>query len=716
MAHDPIRILTSPAEVEPHVGAIQRIADRNTKELGFLPKAAYATAAAAGRLWVAMPDSQEAQPAAYLFFGGHSNQVRVYQIFVDTAHRGQKLAARLLDRLVTAATRQRKSFITARVAEDLPANEFWRKAGFRCVDQKVGSSASGRSINVYIREIATTLFPALDLEEHRTNELEIPALSLRETPVYVIDVNFLLDILYKRSDAESARRLFQSAMSHEMHLYVTPEFMEELRRNSPTDGPDMALEIARGFPELPLPGSEELDATVAAIDDILHPHMKSTGPKAINDRSDVRHLAVCIHNQVTGFITRDRNILRHAPELFRRFNLEVLTAADFFPGPVIDPNIDVAPTILVSERLALGPIRTGDHQDIESFFRRISIPPSPLLAETITAPYTALVRIGKSVLGLAAWRYVHAARQFEGVILVDDSSPQAGTATDHLLESVIRSAQATSMVTIHLRTHASQLNTIRAAQARGFASTKPATNNVQGLMKLALNTIVLEPNWGTFQDEFRTAAARLKDANQQAFQTAIETCLSAQTLASFSKAPQLFDFESAFGPGILHSASRQAVIVPIRPHYAGSLLPGVDPQRRLYDPEATVRPVRAYFMNPDRLGYFEKGATIVFYVSRPVMAAVAIARVANCGHMTTKQAEVATLRQGALVPEEIGQYEKRGRVGMLTFDNALLFPTRVTYQTLKELGCVGGANLVSAERLRGNALTRLVTMAFTQGD
>lgn len=99
----------------------------------------------------------------------------------------------------------------------------------------------------------------------------------------------------------------------------------------------------------------------------------------------------------------------------------------------------------------------------------------------------------------------------------------------------------------------------------------------------------------------------------------------------------------------------------------------------------------------------------MFYVSGRKKAAVALARATFCDKLTSTQAVLNLERQGVLSEREIGKLaSKNGEVAAMTFDNLLPFRRSVSYRELKRMGCVGGANLVTAQRLSPEALLRIV--------
>ena len=90
-----------------------------------------------------------------------------------------------------------------------------------------------------------------------------------------------------------------------------------------------------------------------------------------------------------------------------------------------------------------------------------------------------------------------------------------------------------------------------------------------------------------------------------------------------------------------------------------------------------------------------------------------MARVTFSGTLTKGQAVLNLGRQGVLTEEEIQRRSnQRDEIGAFTFDNLVVFPNQVAYGELKTLGCIGGANLVSAQELPYDKLRLIVERAF----
>ena len=129
--------------------------------------------------------------------------------------------------------------------------------------------------------------------------------------------------------------------------------------------------------------------------------------------------------------------------------------------------------------------------------------------------------------------------------------------------------------------------------------------------------------------------------------------------------------------------------------------------------DSTLRIERAYFLDARKHTYFHPGTLVVFYVSGKRGQAVALARVTFSDSLTKTQAVLNLSRQGVLTEDEIHQQANdRGEVSAFTFDNVMTFPCSIDYGTLKRIGCVNAANLVTAQRISYESLVRIVCKGF----
>ena len=123
-------VVDAPAKVIRYLDRVRQLADANRDALGFLPATAYEEAAMRGCLWVVVGrDVNELR--GYLFFGNRFPRLRVYQVYVTPEYRSFGTARRLIEKLKRYGEAHDYLTITARVASELPANEFWSNLGFQ---------------------------------------------------------------------------------------------------------------------------------------------------------------------------------------------------------------------------------------------------------------------------------------------------------------------------------------------------------------------------------------------------------------------------------------------------------------------------------------------------------------------------------------------------------------------------------------------------------
>lgn len=720
------RILDAAEEVERYINAVRRLADENRGSFGFLPADAYWHAASKGRLWIALSDSAEERVVGYLFFGGHAGRIRVFQIFVARDHRRTGLGARFLDRLVAFGRTNQANVITARVAADLRSNAFWQKRGFSLVSQDSGGRHSGRTINHYALELETSLFPMEDIRVHAP---DLPAVrelasSSLQIPTYAIDVNFLVDLVKGRPGLAACQEVLQAALANHLRLFVTPEFALELQRYIDAGKPDPVDSLAGSFPILPRVEVAELEPMLSSLNSALLPDPK-TGRKRRNDMSDMVHLATCVHHGIHGFITRDKRILRHADYLWREHGLEVLTAADIGVG-VQGAHVPVAGAAATGDgtELAFSKLSAADQGAIDELFERLGLRLTTTFRSAFRTSTTraipvvssAVVRANGTVVAAGVWETASAEGRsgIRGHVLVDEGSAAATAMVDHMLQRTVQWSSVTFHTSL-VHTHVSQLMLLTTARHRGFVEATSGADEVRELKKLSINQFVTEASWPDFRRTFRRASGYGLGHEAVSYNEIANTGLTLDTPRG-SRVVSEFDFETAFGPGVLALCGRTAVVVPIRLDYAESLFPEVNRQGVLLpNPEATLRLERAYFMRPGRPVRFSKGDVVIFYVSGTGPGrgeAIALARVTFAGVLTIDQAEMMTIRQGALNRRDLEERASKGKVYVFTFDNLMRLPNRLSFRELKELGCVSKANLVTSERLAPEGFQRLMARAI----
>ncbi|MDN3639907.1 GNAT family N-acetyltransferase [Simiduia curdlanivorans] len=292
-------ILKQFDQVSVYVRQVAEIADKNKGAFGFLSSSVYEQMASKGQLWVAINNSNELK--GYLMFGGTMPTLKVFQIYACPSVKGQGVGKRLISALKNHAREKHYHSISARVASDLPANNFWEQVGFSIYQQVKGGHTTKRTINIRGHSLEDN-----DLLSGLTNEstgIE-PIGPVLERPVYALDLNLLLDVFKARPGYKKVVKIMQVGFQGGFSICVTPEFKKELERQSASYSDDPVLRLAAVFPEV----STDADVTSIAepLRDIVFPLRTSTRKSAQNDESDLIHLAymVSLWLWFLGLITR----------------------------------------------------------------------------------------------------------------------------------------------------------------------------------------------------------------------------------------------------------------------------------------------------------------------------------------------------------------------------------------------------------------------------
>ena len=719
------RIIKTPMEATRYVDQVRTLGDANRPTLGFLRSRVYAEAAAKGRLWIAVSGVRK-NLTGYLLFGGAYPHLRVVQMFVHPEFRSQGVARTLIEELKRHGEETNHQTVSARVATELPANGFWQRQGFRVVRQVPGGKTTGRTLNIYLFELdAPMLFREYQDDAtssvEDTREITYPSRPILQTLSYVVDLNFFFDAVRNRDTGEAAR-ILSLAFNSEIRLSVTPEFVRELERHSQDFDNDPVLEFAKRLPTLPELRQDILSSLAKSVRNVLSPNSPETAPRSANVKSDLIHLAFCIHHKAYGFITRDIAILRHASELYERFGLRVVSPTDLSEsyGDVDAPPAPM--TVPVGRQdLRVSELDERDRREAERFLDDLGTTTSDavscLAPGTTQSPRMRLVvRAGQEMIGIGSWPARRDADRGSLVYLyINEDHPDSDNAIGCLLEYSIDSGEIGRLTRLDLRTNPRQIKTREVALARGFRRLdRHGGDPSLDLTKFSFKGVITTSNWLSFRQELATAPRLELPAKLPQHEEMMNTGVVLTRAGSVRRLViPLFEFETLISPGELICPGRPAVMVPIREEYANELLTSAGPEMLLFPKEAALRLEKAYFSGAGRQALLAPGKIVIFYVSRTRKEAVAAARITFSGSLTKTQAVLNLGRQGVLTEEEIHQRANRkGEVTAFTFDNVIVFPTSITYRDLKEMGCVGPANLVTAEALSYESLRQIVERAF----
>lgn len=139
-------------EVRPQPAAavlayVEALSRKHYEEIGFLPKPRLEQYHQAGRLWM---QTENDDLCGFLVWGNGWPALRVYQVCIQYDAQRRMHGAELVGRLIRKAEAEGYERISAWVADDIPANDFWHSMGFQFHGQRAGGSKRGRMHNAWV--------------------------------------------------------------------------------------------------------------------------------------------------------------------------------------------------------------------------------------------------------------------------------------------------------------------------------------------------------------------------------------------------------------------------------------------------------------------------------------------------------------------------------------------------------------------------------------
>jgi len=718
LAQSHIRILSTPSEVAPFVDEVQAAADSNKDALGFLPEKVYKEAAEQAKLLVAVArNNQSWKYAGHLLHGGIFPQAKVFQLFTLSNFRREGIGRALVEALVRRSENLQFMSVVARVADDLVANQFWKSLSFEVVRRVPGGRTTGRHINVRLRELNTPrLFSLMAPQSHPSAEdLKLISRLFDLSPVYVLDLNILYDLVKKRTNVDDVGRIIRGSFNNLVRLAVTEEFITELKRTSLPSPSDPILELALRLPRLAAPPSERLKRLTTELGAIVFG--KSARSLRTQDASDLIHLGTAIHHGASGFITGEKAILRAREILQSKYGLDVVGANEF--ANVIEP-MDSA-TVHDIQAMAAGqvlqarPIADLDVPRIQTFLIRMGCPQTLIqdaLAQCASPRHRRLaVLCEEEVVAFGFWEIPSGVRtQMRAFLCVDEDHSSVNIAADFLLDLASRESATDHPTQLSLRLLPGHVVTRRIAISHGFRPPANEPANSTNLEKIALKIAVTPANWARVRYQLKKEMG-LELPLSIPYYESLKQPVSVIDPTGQTLNVALDEMESLLSPSIFFLPNRPGVIVPIRRVHAANLLGGDSQLSMLVSPEAVLLRERVYFSDPRTANILRKGTPVLFYESLRKGGrgcVTATARIIRAEIVSKEGANQDLMRRGVLDKKGLKNISLAKTAVATTIDNIMLFKKPVGIARLRFLGAIDGTNLVTARALNAEQTIQIV--------
>lgn len=697
-------ILKQYTQVSNYVSQVSAIADKNKIAFGFLSSTAYEQMASKGQLWIAIDDSKELK--GYLMFGGTMPTLKIFQVYACLSSKGHGVGKQLIDALKDHAKNKNYHSIVARVASDLPANNFWERMEFPIYRQDKGGEVKKRIINIRGYSLEDNdLLAGLTHQASGVN----PIGPVLERPVYAIDLNLLLDVFKARRGYLKVVKIMQIGLQGGFSICVTPEFKKELERHSANFSDDPVLRLAEVFPEI----KAGLDVTNIAesLRSTVFPCRTSTRKAAQNDESDLLHLAYCISAGIGGFITREKALLRACDKIKDQYGVLILSPDELVQDD--GESLDINSPLNTDFSFSMSSVNNEIKKFLEGFTAPAVI--TDLLNSDSPIKETAYVyeaRLDETLFGVYFFhKPTKATNCAVAALYIDESYPQSIATIDHFLETALRYKSGFSY-RLDLYIGRGQDLTGETLLKKGFFKTD------NHFVKIIINQFLDTKNWGRFARDLKAfcgfSIPEKLPSKKELINTGVCFTDSNAQIEVFS----WFDFESIISPRFIINPDRDCILVPIRENYANGLIGNVTNQLSLLSShEQSLLLEKAYFRSSNKASIFKKGGVIAFYVSgsKSIQEIIGFARITYSGIISIDEAMVKVGRQGVLSRDELKEItDRNGKLHVFTFDNFLEFDRRITFTKAKRLGLISNANLVTPERINLKQLKVLIRETFDE--
>lgn len=715
-----ISILKSYEEVSLYIERVIQEADNNRNALGFLVPTAYRELAYKGQLWLAY-SLEKNDIVGHLLFAGRYPSITVRQVLVYKNNKKSGIGSALVKELEVFGEKNNFISIKARVASDLSSNSFWEKNGFELNKQEKGGKHRDRIINIRIKELnAMTLFSGFDQVVTNDKKLHFIDKPILTAPVYAIDLNVFFDVTKKRR-VDSAE-VIRSGLNHKVKLCVTHEFINELQKTSDKLLiNDPVLEFAKQLPVLHTINDEDLSSLKSELKDIIFPNLSSQCGTYENQMSDLIHLSACIHHKLKGFITREKAILENSKEIKSIYGVEIISPSDL----EVDDNFQInnISVDMQDKIIQIMDMMERDRLEVEKFLIKQGVKEELLSqilnAGTVDYPRRRVVaRSDNNIIGLTAWE---PATKYKAVcdsyIYIDETDGSAVKIIDHVLAQICMDSNIGNLTRVNLYTSPTNSETIETAIGRGFRKIDREMHGV--LTKVTYGGVLTADKWDDFKEGYKSLTGFNFTGRMPTYEEFVNTGVILSN-GENKFAIKLFEFETMISPGIILCKNRNCAIVPIRKNYAEHLFTEIDRQKDMFPSKESLLFIeKSYFRKARFVDKFNKNMLMIFYVSgknNGLKEAIGIARITFSGCVTPEDAELNFSRQGVLTVDELKEIcDKNNNIHAIAFDNFSLFPKRLNFNTLKSMGCVSGANLVTTEFIKYDKLKNILKDAYKKG-
>ncbi len=712
-----IEILTGKRLVVEYVDVVRRAADENRNAFGFLRAPVYDDFARSGQLFVAVEGKQY---AGHVAFGGTYPHIKIRQLNVAPNFRRRGVGRLLLDTLKLYASQHDFLTLRADVAADLEANAFWERSGLSIIHTRPGGSSRGRTINV--RELYLGQSDLLTPLRDTSAGEGIGFVRMRASAnlsSYALDTNVLLDALRRSGEVhDNALQVLRAALSRQIDIFVTHEMHSEVARNTSNLRADPLLTLVSALPSLPTISAPREEYWIATLGPIVFPDFYGARPLRVQEISDLSHLGAAIEMRMSGFVTRDSALISARHQLLKLFAIDIVTPADLVDELDVDLNSSsFIPA--VRDRGSRLEIRVVRFDQLVRFGAEIeNISPqayADLRSCSSASPMTFLeARRDGRTCAIAWGTRLGAHENIVWNIVFFDVSADAWLVADHFLAHLLAQANLRPTAVL-LNLYGGDETTIDHMKSRGCLGHKEVSAGSLKLIKLVVGGFVEAEQWSKLKLWIKSAVGLDILSSIEAINSTSENA-ECRSESGERRAVRWFDLETITGPVLYLFRSGGGVLIPIKRGFAEELL-GARQATALQVQSARIRTERVYFRRAAKLDV-NAGQPIIF---RETAKQHGSGSAIGCARLTLNEildidvAKQKYRRQGVMDLDRYETGDTAKKVGVIGFDNFQEFLRPVSFQKLKELGAVSGAQNITAECVPGEVVRNVIRLGFGRG-
>lgn len=336
-------------EESPYLVDVKHLWRKNSGILGFFPEGAFFDYAKNNKILVATADNGDF--TGYLAYRVTKMRAIIVHLCIEQRYKGNGIALKLIQSL--SKLEKRCHGIGLHCRRDFPASNFWPKAGFIALKEKLGKSLdTSKLLTFWWRDHGhPTLFSYAFDKEKQTKLLA------------VIDANIFYDLIDGADiDSEESQVLLADWLQDSFVLSITDELFNEINRQSDARKRENQRNYAQRFHKL-----KNLQDQVSSIYENLRRYLPNNIKPS--DESDIRQLAHAIAAESHAFITRDDRLLAISEEIKLRFNISIIRPCDFIIRlDELTNEREYYPAKLAGSSLSLSRVKSGQAEQLISRF------------------------------------------------------------------------------------------------------------------------------------------------------------------------------------------------------------------------------------------------------------------------------------------------------------------------------------------------------------